>query len=183
MNMSGLLDIPSWHGEDFDDTWGFLDVEGKVVLDLGADYGSTAAFFLNKGAVKVICVESYENDYGRLAILARSNPRIEAFENHLSDAGDFEKYVGLYQPDVCKIDVEGAEAHLLNVRPCVLRRVGQFGIEIHNLANSIQCNNPRPLAYANVNDLQPHFENLFRKTGHVVEAMHKGNWVLYARKP
>ena len=90
--------LPSWHGEDFERDWGFLDVDGKVVLDLGADYGSTAAFFLSKGAAKVICVESYAPDYAALAELSLREPRVTAIEKHLVSAKDFELLIAACQP-------------------------------------------------------------------------------------
>jgi predicted methyltransferase len=43
-------------GEDYSKHWK-ADFKGKVVLDLGADYGSTAFYFLQKGAREVIAVE------------------------------------------------------------------------------------------------------------------------------
>jgi hypothetical protein len=183
MSTENTLNVPSWHGEDYESDWGFLDVEGKVVLDIGADYGSTAAFFLNKGATRVICVESYLPDYEALEVLAKSDKRIEAYHKHIASGLDFETFLA-FQPDVVKIDVEGAEAHLLNVRPCVLRRVSQFGIEIHNLANSIQCGNPRPPAYEGINDLQPYFERFFttKVGGYTIEPIYQNKWVLNVKR-
>ena len=176
----GVLDIPSWHGEDYESDWGLLDVEGRVVLDIGADYGSTAAFFLNKGAVKVICVESYDNDYAALAELAKGEPRIEAIHRHVASSVDFETLVVTYQPDVVKIDCEGCEALLLGVRPCVLRRVEQFGIELHNEATSIQCGNP----HGKGNDLMPLFEKFFTKQvgGVTITPLYQNKWVLHIKK-
>lgn len=178
--MNELLDIPSWHGEDYEADWGFLDVKGQVVLDIGADYGSTAAFFLNKGAVKVICVESYDNDYAALAELAKKEPRIEAIHKHISSSVHFETFIVTYQPDVVKIDIEGGEAYLLDIRPCVARRVREYGIELHNEANSIQCGNP----HGKGNDLMPLFETFFneRVGGYTIGAMYKGKWVIHVRR-
>jgi FkbM family methyltransferase len=45
------------YGEDYDSHWGFTSFKGKVVLDLGADYGSTAHYFLRRGARRVVAVE------------------------------------------------------------------------------------------------------------------------------
>ena len=178
-----VLDVPPWLGEDREANWGFLDVEGKVVLDVGADYGSTAAYFLNKGAAKVICIESYDNDYGALEVLAKGEPRMEAHHTHISSPLELETLIITYQPEVVKIDIEGGEVHLLDVRSCVLWRVGQYGIEVHNLANSIRSGNPRPPAYEGVNDLMPLFEALFETLGnYTVEKLYQGKWVLHARR-
>lgn len=35
---------PPPYGEDYDHHWGYTSFNGKTVLDLGADYGSTAHF-------------------------------------------------------------------------------------------------------------------------------------------
>ena len=40
------------YDEDYDFQWGKIDYKGKTVLDLGADIGSTADFFLGKGLRK-----------------------------------------------------------------------------------------------------------------------------------
>ena len=177
--MSQQLDIPSWHGEDYESDWGFLNVADKVVLDIGADYGSTAAYFLNKGAKKVICVESYRSDYDALAVLAETDRRIDAYHKHISSGMDFENFLS-FQPDVVKIDVEGAEAYLLDVRPCTLRHVQEFGIELHNEATSIQCGNP----HGKGNDLLPLFKEFFTKRvgGFTITPLYQNKWVLRIKK-
>lgn len=51
--------LPSF-GEDYDKHWNYLNFKGKKILDLGADYGSTASYFLWQGAKQVIAVERNE---------------------------------------------------------------------------------------------------------------------------
>jgi len=178
-----VLDVHAWHGEDREADWGFLDVEGKVVLDIGADYGSTAAYFLNKSARKVICIESYDSDYAALAVLAEKEPRIEAFHRHVASAADLEEFIIPYQPEVIKIDAEGAEAYLLGIRACVLGRAKQYGIELHNLANSIKCGNPRPSYAEGVNDLLPLLKEHFLSVReYTVETFHTGKWMMHVRR-
>ena len=52
----------SFYNNDFCDTYGFrtyshLNVDGKIVIDVGANIGDTAIYFAIKGAKKVIAVE------------------------------------------------------------------------------------------------------------------------------
>ena len=49
----------------FDGQYDFLDVKGKVVLDIGANIGDTALLFACKGAKKVIAYEPYLYQYKR----------------------------------------------------------------------------------------------------------------------
>ena len=66
--------VKPWEDLDLDTHWGWLDVEGKVVLDVGADYGSTADFFLQRGAARVIAVEGDPRSFRRLEALAKPLP-------------------------------------------------------------------------------------------------------------
>jgi len=171
------LEVPSWHGEDFERHWGFLTFAGKVVLDVGADYGSTAAFFLNKGASKVICVESYKPDFVRLETLAKKEPRIEAYERHISSADDW-KFFLQKRPEIAKIDCEGCEGFLLDVDADSLNLVSEYAIELHNEANSRQCGNPHDKG----NDLKPLFVDKFSKAGFAVETLPQEKRVIRAFK-
>jgi hypothetical protein len=88
-----------------------IDLQGKVVLDVGAGEGETAMFFLRHGASKVICIEPCAEAYGYLLINQKSHPfRIIAINkkfdlNHLDIPHDF-----------LKMDIEGYEEVLLGVK-------------------------------------------------------------------
>ena len=102
-------------------------VKGKIVLDVGAGCGETAAFYLQKGAERVIAIES-----NRIvcSILRRNvqanNLNVTVIEHsfrltHLSLKHDF-----------LKLDIEGGERALLcfegKISPCILE-VHESGIE------------------------------------------------------
>jgi len=72
--------VKPWGDMDPMDHWGWLHVAGKTVLDVGADYGSTADFFLEQGALRVVAVEADPKLFRRLAALAAEDARIEAVE-------------------------------------------------------------------------------------------------------
>ena len=52
--------------EDYNKMYGFLDYTNKKVIDIGADIGSTALFFLDKGANIVLAVEGNKERYKEL---------------------------------------------------------------------------------------------------------------------
>ncbi len=59
------LEVTNYHGEVAENEKGIweqyylpADPKGKVVLSVGAGCGEDAAFYLSKGAAKVVCVES-----------------------------------------------------------------------------------------------------------------------------
>ena len=117
--------------EDYNSHWGFTDFKGKAVLDLGADYGSTAWFFLNKGAKSVVAVEG---DPGRAKTLATNSVKygFSSFEETISSPKDIERFLENYQFDVAKVDIEGAEANLLNCKNELLEKVPLWMIESHS---------------------------------------------------
>lgn len=124
--------------EDLEHHWGFVDWEGKVVLDIGADYGSTAYFFLTKGAKKIIAVEPHHEHryldlsyYPRLCELAKKLPQIHPVAKFITHAEDFEELLLNHDVDVVKVDCEGCEVFLLEVEPGVLRRASEYVIELH----------------------------------------------------
>ena len=45
------------------DEYGFLEINNKVVLDIGANIGDTSIFFAHKGAEKVIAVEPFHKNF------------------------------------------------------------------------------------------------------------------------
>jgi hypothetical protein len=102
-----------WYGDDF---------KGKIVLDVGAGAGETASFFFNRGAEKVIAVESnpeaidclYDN-------IVRNDWNCEILE------GEF-KLSDLEIPhDYLKMDIEGGEIALLNYTG----ELGKASLELH----------------------------------------------------
>ena len=51
---------------EYPDAYRYIDVKDKVVLDIGADIGTSAKWFINQGAKKVIC---YSLDMQKISII------------------------------------------------------------------------------------------------------------------
>jgi hypothetical protein len=126
--------------EDYNHHWGFTDFKGKTVLDLGADYGSTAWFFLKKGAKSVVAVEG---DPERAKKLGANSVKygFSSFEETINSPKDIERFLENYQFDVAKVDIEGAETNLLNCRNELLEKVPLWMIESHSDALTLAISN------------------------------------------
>ncbi len=108
-----------------------LSVKDRIVLDIGADKGSTADFFLRQGAKQVIAVEGVKETYLELEENAKKIPGIIPIYKLMCDYGCFENLIKEYKPDTVKIDVEGSELYMIYIDNSVLRSVGSYMIEIH----------------------------------------------------
>lgn len=116
--------------EDYHLHWNYLSFKNKTVLDLGADFGSTALYFKKKGAREIIAVEGDPE----LAILLKQNarryPYIVPMHKRITSSKDIEHLIDQYKFDVAKVDIEGAEAHLDNCNN--LSKIPQWMVEVHN---------------------------------------------------
>ena len=121
------------YSEDYSRHWP-VNVEGKTVIDVGADYGSTAYYFLQKGAVRVVCVEGNPALYRQLQANMRFLPNCVAVYKHLQSPSDFTEVLQ-YTAETVKVDVEGAEKHLLKVEPRLLQQHYEWIIELHRNIN------------------------------------------------
>lgn len=124
------------YGEDYAHHWP-IEVKGKTVIDIGADYGSTAFYFMKKGALRVVCVEGNPALFKHLQANMRFLPNCVAVYKHLLSASDFADVLQ-YPAEIVKVDVEGAEKHLLNVDPTVLQQHYEWIMEIHRMVNQNQ---------------------------------------------
>ncbi len=117
--------------EDYNRHWAFTDFKGKTVLDLGADYGSTAWFFLNRGSKSLIAVEG---DPERAQRLAKNAVKFgfSSYERMIISPGDLEEFLAMDNFDVAKVDIEGAEIHLLHVRDELITAIPFWMIESHS---------------------------------------------------
>jgi len=129
-----LREILPLYGENYDLCWSQTCYEGKTVLDLGADYGSTVYYFLKRGAKRVIAVEGDRT----LALQLEKNfwrdERVVCLHKWIGDTSDFEFVIlvgNTYGCDLAKVDVEGAEKHLVGVQPEALQSIGEWLIEAH----------------------------------------------------
>ena len=88
-----------------------VDVEGKVVVDIGADWGSSSLYFLARGARKVVA-------YDRL------RPRLEVRGIEWNGL-----WSGDYVPgDILKVDCEGCEC---NADPSIFFRYETSLVAVH----------------------------------------------------
>jgi len=120
--------IPPIYFENYDKHWGFTDFKNKVILDLGTDYGSTAYYFLNKGALKVIAVEGNKYLAERLKLNFKDDPRVVPIYLEIKSGKEIEELIDTYHPDIVKVDIEGAEINILSVN---IRKVKEWLIETH----------------------------------------------------
>lgn len=111
--------------QDWAAVYGKSDFEDELVLDVGADRGSTTRFFLAQGARAVVCSEPPSSVYYReLEALAALDDRI-ALARPVLSARDAAGLLAAWRPDTVKLDCEGCEEHFIGALgdhppPCVL---------------------------------------------------------------
>jgi len=129
-----LRNIPApLYGKDYDHHWGYTSFAGKIILDLGADYGSTVHFFLSRGAKKVVAVEGNPDFASKLKGWYGLDRRVTCIERWISSANDLKELLEKYQVDVAKVDIVGAERYLLGVPQKLLCGVDEWLIQSHPL--------------------------------------------------
>jgi len=121
--------IPPIYGEDYDRHWNFTSFKNKVILDLGADYGSTAYYFLRKRASRIIAVEGDPQLASMLKFNSQKFKKIIPIENFIDSSEKIEKLISDYHPDLVKVDIEGYEKLLTNID---VTKVKEWLIEAHS---------------------------------------------------
>jgi hypothetical protein len=146
------LRIPNPHSrrEDFrfyERVYGGLHYQGKTVLDIGADVGSTADYFVQQGAACVYAIEGEQRLFTRLCQNIQTVLGDSGFQTvkpwHIF-LGDAETLAGvLYQAraDIVKFDLDGLprkfyEDLLIELPPHVLTMSPEWLIELHTRKNS-----------------------------------------------
>ena len=124
---------PFSEADDYEWQWALTSFEGRVVMDIGADYGSTAWFFLCKGARKVIAVEGLPVFYRQLVENFKNEDRVAKVLLWIAKPSDFETLFKTWEPEVVKIDIEGAESHLLELPSEVFRIPAEYLVEAHGI--------------------------------------------------
>jgi hypothetical protein len=124
--------IAAIHDEDYESHWGSAEYDGKVVLDVGADIGSTADFFLRKGAMKVIAVEGSRVCFEKLKINADAVKAITPVSLFISRPDQIECLILNTVPDIVKMDIEGCEANLFRIDDEIFKRVPEYAVEVHS---------------------------------------------------
>ena len=127
--------------EDYDKEYGFVDYNDKLILDIGADIGSTADHFLRKGAKEVIAVEGNKKFYAKLKLNAQEIEEITPVFLWIKCSNHFESLIKKYKPDVVKVDCDdpgkktGCEKYLFKIPDAVFSMVPEYIIETHTHSN------------------------------------------------
>jgi len=145
--------------ENYELHWNYTSFKGKVVLDMGADYGTTAEFFLKKGAKKVIAVEGDKYLAGSLLKRCKNSKKVIGIHKFISSKKDIEELIQEYRPDIVKIDVEGNEKYILFVNEKIIHSVKEWLIETHS------------------KEIFDELTNFFRKQKYKVKTIDYGNIV------
>lgn len=117
--------------ENYKSMYAITNLKGKVILDIGADWGSTPHFFISQGAKQVIAVEGNEKYYKRMKENFRDDPRVIPKFIYIIEARDIEKLIKEHSPDIVKIDCEGCERHLSRVQRSILKIPSEYIMETH----------------------------------------------------
>ena len=124
-----------WKGidENYDDAWGWpnIDFKDKIVLDLGADWGSTAYYFRQKGASLIIAIEGELNYFTELCKNAEKIGNVIPVHMWIDTPRQIMALMEKYGPDIVKVDIEREEINLLAIMPHILKKVKIFLIEVH----------------------------------------------------
>ena len=124
--------VKPWEDLDLETHWGWLDVRAKVVLDVGADYGSTADFFLSREAAGVIAVEGDPRQFRRLEALAKQRGSLTAVQKRIASVADWRDLLTTYTPQVVKADCEGGEYWLLDLDDKLFRQPEAWAVATIN---------------------------------------------------
>jgi hypothetical protein len=136
--------VKPWEDLALETHWGWLDVRDKVVLDVGADYGSTADFFLQRGAARVIAVEGDTRSFRRLEALAKERPGLVAVQKRITSVNDWRELLSSHAPQVVKADCEGGEYWLLDLEDKLFSRPEAWAVELHTKEQAERWGNPVP---------------------------------------
>lgn len=117
--------------EDYGHHYGAIRYKGKKVLDIGADVGSTADFFLRRGAREVIAVDGNKSMFKGLVKNAKKIPEIKPILIKIDKPRHFEELIKRHRPDVLKSDCEGCEKHLFKIPDEVFSMVKEYMVETH----------------------------------------------------
>lgn len=130
---------PFIKNEKYENEYGKLDYRNKKVLDLGADYGSSAEFFLEKGAREVVAVEGDKIRHEELVKNSQwLNNMIPVFL-FLNSPNQFSELIEKYKPDIVKSDLDGGEIHLFQIPDSIFSSVKEYTLEVHSMEILKMC--------------------------------------------
>jgi hypothetical protein len=156
--------VKPWGDMDLETHWGWLPVEGKVVLDVGAEHGSTADFFLSKGAAGVIAVEGDQRAFRRLEAWAETRGSVDCVQMRIASAADWRELLSSYPAQVVKVDCEGGEGYLLDVDDRLVCRPEAWAVELHTKEMAERFGNAYP--WGGVETLHVRFKNMLLYGGY-----------------
>ena len=145
-----LDDEPKWfskryespigpNGENYNTLYYMCNYKGKVVLDVGADYGSSACWFLERGAKQVIAVEKSDDyfeglkRYAEELLRATGDNKVIPIKLKVNTGKDCETLLTQYNPPIVKMDCEGCETFLLQVPDPIFSIPEEYLIETHTV--------------------------------------------------
>ena len=121
------------NSEEPKEHWSFLNPKGKIVLDLGCGkfYSSisTAQWFLDEGATKVIGVDINKEPI--------EDERFVPYAKAVSSKKDLEDFL-YHTPEIIKCDIEGAEKYFEDIHS-LPSSVRQFAVEYHDAETKRIC--------------------------------------------
>lgn len=107
-----------------------VDFTGKVVLDIGADWGGTPGFFLEKGAKRVIGVDGNKALVMKMYKHFEDDYRVLPLYMMIKHSHQLQSLLEIYRPDVVKLDCEGCEILLTEVPG--LDACPEYILEVHS---------------------------------------------------
>jgi len=121
----------------YDNEYGYLIVKDKVILDIGADVGTTADYWLQHGAKKIYAVEGEQTHYKQLLINIKNQKWedvVKAEEMIVCNKNQFVYLLNKYHADIVKIDCEGCEQFWLETDDKTMSIPNVYLIEFHKQA-------------------------------------------------
>lgn len=144
---------------EYEKEYGCLDVKGKTVVDLGCDVGSTAYYFLRKGAGRVIMIDN--SMYAHHVYLTKV---LHSEFAPVFSRCEFHTKFSFQKGDVLKCDCEGGEAMLTKD---YLDSFRSWLVAIHEMPLSIQeferVENMCRAAGGKFQRITPGFEHIYAK--------------------
>jgi hypothetical protein len=126
--------------------WRYIDVENRIVLDLGCGrwssqdkHLSTAEFFIRMGAKRVIGVDCDNKEITALQEKLTNDSLYEFIEVKIDSAQKILSLYEKYKPDCVKCDTEGAENLLFAINNEHFNKVEEYYIETHGVEMYEEC--------------------------------------------
>ncbi len=117
--------------EGYEAHWGYADFKDKIILDLGADYGSTTSWFFQKGAKKIVAVECDRERFNKLLQNYGNDNDVVCIREKILSGVQIDDLIRKYNPNIIKFDIEGDEIHILELSKDEIASVKEILIEYH----------------------------------------------------